>query len=336
MEKKQQFNPIIHYFMISSLLIIFLTLLISWFLWFFHYQNIVESMLINFSFLKFNIIILIFSVLTLFCALALFIVAKKNTYNKFFSLLGFALSLTIETTSLFLYSNFKSTNNFLIVFLPWIITIIAATILFIASGINLINNENNFNKNQKTKVITKQPENNDNLINKAKNEKLSINNEAKTSDLVTKDWNWKDFSSLTFSSEENNQVKNPLIETKNNNQSSTMTVKWTKKQIKQIWETAEIIPGVNKDLYRKDYAGAWMFFSAFITNPTEAVHHFRSYSWIIVNHKPLSQEGTNNVENLKAMNIVNALSKGENYPKWKTKVSSCGNENIIKEQIWSD
>lgn len=113
-------------------------------------------------------------------------------------------------------------------------------------------------------------------------------------------------------------------------------IKWNETEIKEIWEKAIIIPGVNKDLYRQDYAGAWMFFSAFIADADETNIDLRSYSWTITNHKPLSQEGTNNINNLEPMNVINALSKGEDYPKWKTRISSRGNENIIKEQIWSE
>lgn len=108
---------------------------------------------------------------------------------------------------------------------------------------------------------------------------------------------------------------------------------WTLEQIEAAWEKAEIIDGVSDKLYRKDYAGAWMFHDSFTTDYTVA-HNIETYSWTIVLHRPASQHGTTELYNLDPMNIVNAKSKGENYPSWKTKISSKGNKNITKEQNW--
>lgn len=193
MTKNQLINPIIHYLMISSLLIIFLTLLTNWFLWFYYY-GIIKILLVNFTFKNFSIVILIFSGLAFFFATILLCNPKKNINNNIFSLVFFVSSL----------------------------------------------------------------------------------------------------------------------------------------------EVSEIIPGVDKTLYHKYYAGAWMYFSAFINNPSNTINNFRSYCWTIVQDKPLSKNGSYTIENLRAMNIGNALSKGENYPKWKTEISFYGNENMLKEQLWNE
>ncbi|WP_425381683.1 hypothetical protein [Spiroplasma endosymbiont of Polydrusus pterygomalis] len=108
---------------------------------------------------------------------------------------------------------------------------------------------------------------------------------------------------------------------------------WTLEQIETAWEKAEIIDGVSNKLYRKDYAGAWIFHDAFTTDYA-AADNIETYSWTIVLHRPIGQQGTTELYNLDPMNIVNAKSKGENYPSWKTKISSKGNKNIIKEQNW--
>lgn len=108
---------------------------------------------------------------------------------------------------------------------------------------------------------------------------------------------------------------------------------WTLEQIEAAWEKAEIIDDVSDKLYRKDYAGAWMFRDSFTTDYT-AADNLETYSWTIVLHRPAGQQGTTELYNLDPMNIINAKSKGENYPSWKTKISSKGNKNIAKEQNW--
>ncbi|WP_375316855.1 hypothetical protein [Spiroplasma endosymbiont of Virgichneumon dumeticola] len=108
---------------------------------------------------------------------------------------------------------------------------------------------------------------------------------------------------------------------------------WTLDQIQTVWEKAETIDGVSDKLYRKDYAGAWMFRDSF-TNDLSEANNEKTYSWTIVLHRPASQSGTTELYNLDPMNIVNAKNKAENYPRWTTKLSSKGNENVIKEQNW--
>lgn len=109
--------------------------------------------------------------------------------------------------------------------------------------------------------------------------------------------------------------------------------RWTLDQIQTVWEKAETIDGVSDKLYRKDYAGAWMFRDSF-TNDLSEANNEKTYSWTIVLHRPASQSGTTELYNLDPMNIVNAENKGENYPRWTTKLSSKGNENIVKMQNW--
>ena len=132
----------------------------------------------------------------------------------------------------------------------------------------------------------------------------------------------------------------PIIEkTKTKKDKETIEIQkvtihhWTLEQIEAVWEKAEIIDGVSDKLYRKDYGGAWMFRDSFTTDYT-AADNLETYSWTIVLHRPASQQGTTELYNLDPMNIVNAKSKGENYPSWKTKISSKGNKNIVKEQHW--
>lgn len=338
-------NPVIRWLMPLSLIIIFLTLLTSWLLWFFLYRETIEAMIVNFSFITFSIVILSLAGLALFFALPLLFQNKKGVTNSFFSLLSFILTLTIVATTLLFYRNLKI-DNFLLIVLPWIITIVATAFLFLASGINLviIKEDNKVTRAKELHKTVKEPLTNtfvnnnltkqDNNLNLMTNVKQEVK-ESEISSFVTRK---KEEIALTDFTSAKDKIVSQLNKSLNftKTDKNTTTTNWTKNQIKEVWEKATIIPGVDKDLYRKDYAGAWMFFGGFVNLSEDTSVNFRSYSWTIMQNKPLSQKGTNDLENLSPMNVMNALTKGQSYPKWKTKISSRGNENIIKEQIWSD
>lgn len=324
MEKYQKINPIVRWTMILSLMIIFLTLLVSWILWLLVYRNAIGKLLNDFSFLNLSIITLTFSGLAFLFALPLIGLTKKNIVTNTFSLLGFILALSLASLSLLLYHSIKI-DSILTVAVPWIIIIVATMFLFVSSGVNLII-VGEKNKKPSVEPIIK------NLEPDAQVENNIVKTEIKDKVLEKTE---VDFSNLPiFKEQVQIQTKKSVVKSKQN--ADIPKIKWTKKQIKEVWEKAEVIPGVNKDLYRKDYAGAWMFFADFINSSDENNLDIGSYSWTITNHKPISQLGTNDLENLVPMNVINVITKGQNYPKWKTKISSRGNENIIKEQIWSN
>lgn len=334
----QKVNPILRWLMVLSLIAIFFTLLISWTFWFLWYRNIIEAMLVHFDFQTFNIIVLAVSGTALSFSWALIFSTKKSTINNFFSLLSFVFSLAIVGTSLFFYYNVQ-VEEFLIIGLPWLITVVSAGFLFIGSTINLIMIKNNFNFDsiekessltleevQEEKKILLKKSSIDDIIKLQQNEaKIAQENEVQAVDLT--------FADLTIVREQN-EAQAKKVDLKKTKQKLNKSTKWTEQQIKEVWEKAEVILGFNKDLYRKDYAGAWMFYSAFIADSEGSTFNVPSYSWTITNNKPVTHKGTNDIENLSPMNIINAVAKGQSYPQWKTKVSSHGNENIVKEQIW--
>jgi len=137
-----------------------------------------------------------------------------------------------------------------------------------------------------------------------------------------------------FEVQQENQTE-AMIEAQNNQTSFTSGggYLWTPEQVQVVWAKAEIITGVNDKLYRKDYAGAWMFRDSF-KNTIEDTDNTKTYSWTIVLHRPLSQGGTIDSYNLDPMNVINAKAKGEDYPRWRTQLSSKENENVVKEQVW--
>lgn len=330
----QKVNLIIRWMMVLSLLVLFLTFLVSWLIWFFLYRNVVEAILQDFSFITFSIIILVFAGLAAALGSFLIFLRYKTVINNIFSLLSFILSLVVASLGWLVFSDVRA-NDFLIVGVPWIISISATTVVFLVSSINLILVPSSDQqkhivplpqvtvsmpimaaKQEKTEIIAIETPQEDNTI--------TINHLMNSSNLAK-----------TISSKISN-LETKKTENKSKEKQISSSTKWTKKQIKEVWEKGEIIPGVNKDLYRKDCAGAWMFFSAFVQDANEANFDVRSYTWTIAPHKPLRTYGSSELGNLMPMNLINAITKGQNYPQWKTKISSNGNENIIREQIWSE
>lgn len=123
----------------------------------------------------------------------------------------------------------------------------------------------------------------------------------------------------------NEQIPLPVI--------TTSQVRWSAQQIEDVWDKGEIIPNVNPSLYRKDYAGALMFKQNFLNNVSfnDAV---KSLNWTIMHQKPLAVGGSNDISNLVPLNNNNAVSKSNNYPKWKTRITYNGKENVLKQKRW--
>lgn len=110
---------------------------------------------------------------------------------------------------------------------------------------------------------------------------------------------------------------------------------WTPQQIEEVWNKAQIIKNYDPNLYRKDYAGALLFRHAFVNNVV-LNDDPKSYNWTIVCQRPLTAGGKIELNNLQPLNNTNALTKANNYPKWKTAISYNGKENILKQKSWKD
>jgi hypothetical protein len=97
--------------------------------------------------------------------------------------------------------------------------------------------------------------------------------------------------------------------------------------IQKVWEKAIIDPNNSPDIFRKDYAGAWIKRSDYGKRDTK-------YGWEVNHLKPKSKGGTDDLENLLPLHWKNNSKKDNDYPEWKTEISSCNNQNIEKEQMW--
>jgi hypothetical protein len=97
-------------------------------------------------------------------------------------------------------------------------------------------------------------------------------------------------------------------------------------KIIRAWKKAIEVEGYDPNVWRKDFAGAWIRFDSFGSR-TE-------YGWGIDYMCPLSKGGTNTEENIIAMHWQNNLKKGSDYPIFYTSISSEGDRNINVIKKW--
>lgn len=97
--------------------------------------------------------------------------------------------------------------------------------------------------------------------------------------------------------------------------------------IEQVWQKATPVENNDPNIYRKDYAGAWIRRDQY-GKQTE-------YGWEIDHLKPISLGGTDNILNLYPLQWNNKLSKSNDYPDWFTAKSAQGVHNVNKTQAWT-
>lgn len=81
--------------------------------------------------------------------------------------------------------------------------------------------------------------------------------------------------------------------------------------------------------YAKDVAGAW------IVRDKYGVTTELGYGWEIDHRVPEAHGGSDNDINLRPLQWENNRSKSDHYPNWKSVVTSQGDHNIYKEEVWS-
>lgn len=101
---------------------------------------------------------------------------------------------------------------------------------------------------------------------------------------------------------------------------------FTEEEIELVWKKAIPQESNNPDVFRKDYAGAWIKKSDYGKDT--------DYGWEIDHLRPLTKNGDYAIENLYPLHYKNNRKKGDNYPTWKTAIASDGVNNVEKEQSW--
>jgi len=105
-----------------------------------------------------------------------------------------------------------------------------------------------------------------------------------------------------------------------------MSKDWTDEDINNVWEKATIAEPNDKDIWRKDLAGAW------IKKDKYGDEKELGYGWEIDHINPEAKGGKDDLDNLQPLQWQNNRTKSDDYPDYKTSVSSEKTKNIYSEQ----
>ncbi len=94
--------------------------------------------------------------------------------------------------------------------------------------------------------------------------------------------------------------------------------------IQEIWEKGISVDGYDANLYRQDFAGAWIARDKY--GNTESM-----LGWEIDHVYPTAKGGDNHFINLRPMNWQNNRSKGDDFPDYLAVVTSEKSVNIQTE-----
>lgn len=94
----------------------------------------------------------------------------------------------------------------------------------------------------------------------------------------------------------------------------------------QVWEKAKVVPGADPNVWRKDYAGAWINFNQRKTEDP--------YGWEIDHQNPVANGGSDNLSNLQPLHWRNNRCKSDNYPQWTTCLTGGNGRNVEEERRW--
>jgi 5-methylcytosine-specific restriction endonuclease McrA len=80
--------------------------------------------------------------------------------------------------------------------------------------------------------------------------------------------------------------------------------RWSPEIVLAVWRKGKIVSGYDENTHRKDACGAWMEFRS---------HGDRDarYGWEIDHIKPVSEGGTDSLDNLRPLHWENNVAKGE-------------------------
>lgn len=101
---------------------------------------------------------------------------------------------------------------------------------------------------------------------------------------------------------------------------------FNEEMIQNIWEKAKVVEGYNPNIWRQDFAGAWIRRDAYGTT--------MDFGWEIDHLVPVSARGSDSLTNLNPLHWKNNRKKGNDTPNFFTELSSDDNRNIEKLQSW--
>lgn len=91
-----------------------------------------------------------------------------------------------------------------------------------------------------------------------------------------------------------------------------------------IWNKADTVKGYDSSKFRKDIRGAWIEFKSYGKETT--------LGWEIDHILPSAKGGTENQINLRPMHWKNNRAKADDFPTYKSVITSDGDKNIEKEE----
>ncbi|WP_342254322.1 hypothetical protein [Spiroplasma endosymbiont of Zeiraphera isertana] len=350
-----------------------ITLIISWVLWLILYRTNVNEILViltevinskgitfTLTFQILTIFTLIFSVITLvFITIPFIFLNKYGVITLVWALIVVVISLVLLIGSgllisygykkIYSYVMDKKIIHVLFFILPWGFVLICSFFLVLFSLLLIITNLRNKSKKalsltnnnalSATEIPTSVEQNSlfgEQTIGPSFTDRF-FNEHDKSTQGINIVINNTGGGALPQSKLLDNQVtSNPNpVQTNNSSNVVNSEVTWTPQQIEEVWNKGEIIDDYNPQLYRKDYAGALMFKNNFISN-VKLNDDPKSYNWTIIHQRPLFHGGTSDISNLQPMNNTNAITKGNNYPRWKTAITFNGKQNFLKQKSWKD
>lgn len=96
--------------------------------------------------------------------------------------------------------------------------------------------------------------------------------------------------------------------------------------IEEVWQKAYIDANNNPDIFRKDYAGAWI--------RRDQYGQKGKYGWEANRMVPSTHGGGLETANLVPLHWENDVKKGQEYPRWQTCKSSESNKNVDEVKYW--
>ena len=93
------------------------------------------------------------------------------------------------------------------------------------------------------------------------------------------------------------------------------------KALDEIWNKGIPKKGYDSNLIRQDACGAWILKEAFAKTDND-------FAWDIDYILPKSLGGDERMENLRPMNRMNVVSKGNDYPEYYSALQANGSNNI--------
>lgn len=102
--------------------------------------------------------------------------------------------------------------------------------------------------------------------------------------------------------------------------------RFSEETIDIVWGKAKPVDRNDPNIWRKDYAGAWI--------RRDQYGKTTDYGWEIDHLCPIIRGGSDDVSNLLPMHWENNRKKSDDYPEFFSEVSSLGVNNVKEMKSW--